>query len=107
MISTGPYAVIRHPRYFAFIPFMVGTPLVLGSWFGAAFGALFMILPARRAVMEEQMLVNGLEGYKGYIEKVRYRLIPYVWRGVADLRADSPLGHVVEELLNRFFTCPF
>lgn len=79
VISTGPYAVIRHPMYFAFIPFMVGTPLMLGSWFGAAFGALFMILPARRAVLEERMLLKDLEGYKEYMEKVKYRLIPYIW----------------------------
>jgi protein-S-isoprenylcysteine O-methyltransferase Ste14 len=79
VISTGPYAIIRHPMYFAFIPFMVGTPLLLGSWFGAIFGALYMLLVARRAVLEERMLVDSLEGYREYIDKVRYRLIPYVW----------------------------
>jgi protein-S-isoprenylcysteine O-methyltransferase Ste14 len=79
VISTGPYAVIRHPMYLAFVPFMVGTPLMLGSWCGAAFGALFMILPARRAVLEERMLIESLDGYKEYMEKVKYRLIPYVW----------------------------
>lgn len=79
VISTGPYAIIRHPMYFAFIPFMVGTPLMLGSWFGAAFGVLFMILPSRRAVLEERMLMESLDGYKEYMGKVKYRLIPYVW----------------------------
>jgi protein-S-isoprenylcysteine O-methyltransferase Ste14 len=52
---------------------------MLGSWFGALFGALFMILPARRAVLEERMLVESLEGYKQYMQKVKYRLIPYLW----------------------------
>ena len=79
VISTGPYAIIRHPMYFAFIPFMIGTPLMLGSRFGAVFGALFILLPARRAVLEERMLVESLEGYREYMAKVRYRLIPYVW----------------------------
>jgi protein-S-isoprenylcysteine O-methyltransferase Ste14 len=79
VISTGPYAIIRHPMYFAFIPFMVGTPLMLGSWFGGVFGVLFMILTARRAVLEERMLMESLDGYKVYMGKVKYRLIPYVW----------------------------
>jgi len=79
VISTGPYAYIRHPMYFAFIPFMVGTPLMLGSWFGAAFGVVFMILPARRALLEERMLLKNLDGYEQYMKKVKYRLIPYVW----------------------------
>ena len=79
VISTGPYAIIRHPMYLAFLPFMVGTPLLLGSWFGAAFGALYMLLVARRAVLEERMLVGSLEGYKEYVQKVRFRLIPHVW----------------------------
>ena len=79
VISTGPYSLIRHPMYLAFLPFMVGTPLMLGSWFGAAFGALFMILPARRAVLEERMLVESLDGYADYMKKVRFRLIPHVW----------------------------
>lgn len=79
VISTGPYSFVRHPMYLAFIPFMIGTPLMLGSWFGAAFGALFMILPARRAVMEEQMLLKSLEGYGEYMKKVRFRLIPFFW----------------------------
>jgi len=61
----------------AFIPFMVGTPLMLGSWYGAAFGVLSMSLPARRAVMEERMLLKELGG--DYMKKVRHRLIPFVW----------------------------
>jgi protein-S-isoprenylcysteine O-methyltransferase Ste14 len=72
-------SIIRHPMYFAFIPFMVGTPLLLGSWFGAVFGVLYMLLVARRAVLEERMLVDSLEDYREYMKRVRYRLIPYVW----------------------------
>ena len=79
VISSGPYAIIRHPMYFAFIPLMVGTPLLLGSWLGAVFGALYMLLVARRAVLEERMLVDSLEGYREYMKRIRYRLIPYVW----------------------------
>ena len=79
VISTGPYAVVRHPMYAAFIPFMIGTPLMLGSWLGVAFGILFMTLPARRAVLEERMLLQNLEGYAEYMKRVKYRLIPHVW----------------------------
>ena len=79
VISTGPYAVVRHPMYAAFIPFMIGTPLMLGSWLGVLFGVLFMTLPARRAMLEERMLAQNLEGYEEYMETVKYRLIPRVW----------------------------
>jgi len=79
VISTGPYAIVRHPMYAAFIPFMIGTPLMLGSWLGALFGILFMTLPARRAVLEEQMLLQDLDGYEEYMKTVKYRLIPSIW----------------------------
>ncbi len=79
VVSTGPYRYVRHPLYTAFLLFMVGTPLLLGSWYGVLLGLAFMIVLARRAVLEEHTLQRGLRGYADYMTKVKYRFIPYVW----------------------------
>ncbi len=79
VVSTGPYRYVRHPLYTAFLLFMVGTPLLLGSWYGVLLGLAFMIVLARRAVLEEHTLQRGLRGYVDYMTKVKYRFIPYVW----------------------------
>ncbi len=79
VVSTGPYHYVRHPMYAAFLPFMVGTPLLLGSWYGALLGVAFVVVLARRAVLEERMLQKELRGYADYMTQVKYRLIPYVW----------------------------
>jgi protein-S-isoprenylcysteine O-methyltransferase Ste14 len=79
VISTGPYRIVRHPMYSAILVFMVGTSLLLGSGYGILVGLLGVGLLARRAVLEEQALMNGLPGYAAYRAKVRYRLIPYLW----------------------------
>lgn len=79
VVSTGPYHVVRHPMYAAFLPFMVGTPLLLGSGYGVLFGLAFVIVLARRAVLEERMLQQELQGYSDYMMQVKYRLIPYIW----------------------------
>jgi protein-S-isoprenylcysteine O-methyltransferase Ste14 len=79
VISTGPYHFVRHPMYAAFLPFMIGTPLLLGSWYGVLLGLAFMILLARRAILEETTLRKELRGYAEYMAQVKYRLIPYIW----------------------------
>jgi protein-S-isoprenylcysteine O-methyltransferase Ste14 len=79
VVSTGPYHFVRHPMYAAFLPFMIGTPLLLGSWFGVLLGLAFMILLARRAILEESTLQKELSGYADYMAQVKYRLIPYIW----------------------------
>jgi Putative protein-S-isoprenylcysteine methyltransferase len=79
VISTGPYHYVRHPMYAAFLLFMVGTPLLLGSWFGVLLGLAFMIVLARRAILEESILKKDLHGYANYMAQVKYRLIPYIW----------------------------
>jgi len=79
VISTGPYHYVRHPMYAAFLLFMIGTPLLLGSWYGVLFGLAFMIALARRAILEESTLQKELRGYSDYMTQVKYRLIPYVW----------------------------
>ncbi len=79
VISTGPYHFVRHPMYAAFLLFMMGTPLLLGSWYGVLLGLAFMIVLARRAILEESILKKDLRGYADYMAQVKYRLIPYIW----------------------------
>ena len=79
VVSTGPYRHVRHPMYAGAMFFFLGTPLLLGSWYGLALAPLMMGMLAARAVMEERMLVAELEGYAEYAARVRYRLIPFVW----------------------------
>ena len=59
--------------------FLAGVPLLLGSFWGLAAMLLFVPLLAGRAISEEAMLVDGLDGYREYISKVRFRLIPGIW----------------------------
>ena len=79
VISTGPYHYVRHPMYAGLLFFVIGTSLLLGSGYGILVGMLFVALLARRAVLEERTLRNELPGYDGYMARVKYRLIPYVW----------------------------
>ena len=79
VISTGPYAIVRHPMYASSLIMLVGWALALNSAWGAV-GALFIeFLIALRIGGEEKVLRDGLPGYVEYTQKVRYRLIPYVW----------------------------
>ncbi len=79
VISTGPYAVVRHPMYSSAIAFLAGTSLLLGSWWGLlaslALDGLFVL----RTALEDRELHARLEGYDRYAERVRYRLIPGIW----------------------------
>lgn len=77
--TTGAYAVVRHPMYLGALLMFVGAPMLLGSAFGLALAALMALVLGVRIVGEEKMLVNELEGYAEYREKVRYRLVPLVW----------------------------
>jgi protein-S-isoprenylcysteine O-methyltransferase Ste14 len=79
VISSGPYAYVRHPMYSASVLFFAGAPLLLGSWWGFAMTPLFAVLFAIRASIEERALVAGLSGYADYTKQVRYRLLPGVW----------------------------
>jgi len=79
VISTGPYAWVRHPMYTGTILFFVGAPLLLGSWWGVAMSPLFVVLFAVRARIEEHALLAGLPGYADYAARVRYRLVPGIW----------------------------
>lgn len=79
VISSGPYAFVRHPMYAAALVMLTGIPIALGSWWGLL--VLAMILPALvwRLLDEERFLAMNLPGYGEYQDKVRYRLLPRVW----------------------------
>jgi protein-S-isoprenylcysteine O-methyltransferase Ste14 len=79
VVSTGPYHYVRHPMYSGILVFTLGTPLLLGSWYGVLGGVIFVAMLARRAVLEERTLREQLPGYAAYMEQVTYRFIPHVW----------------------------
>ena len=79
VISSGPYAFVRHPMYSGIMLFFFGVALLLGSWWGVAMAPLFAILFAVRARIEERTLIAGLPGYADYAARVRYRLVPGIW----------------------------
>ena len=79
VISSGPYAFVRHPMYSGVMLFFVGVPLLLGSWWGVAIAPVFAVLFAIRARIEERALVEGLPDYADYAARVRYRLVPGLW----------------------------
>jgi protein-S-isoprenylcysteine O-methyltransferase Ste14 len=79
VISTGPYALVRHPMYAAALVMLLGIPVALGSWWGLL--VILVMMPALiwRLFEEEKFLSRNLSGYVEYQNKVRYRLIPLVW----------------------------
>ena len=79
VITTGPYAIVRHPLYFGALFYVAATSLVLGSWWGLATVPLVAIAVAVRIGIEEKTLREGLEGYDDYARRVCWRLIPFVW----------------------------
>ena len=79
VVSTGPYALVRHPMYAGAIPLLVGVPLALGSWWGLLVLLVFVPALVWRLLDEEAFLRRNLPGYVGYCEEVRSRLIPFVW----------------------------
>jgi len=79
VIDTGPYAVVRHPVYLGGLLIALSIPLALGSFWAlvpAGAGCLVLVV---RIVLEERTLRQELEGYKGYMSRVRYRLITGIW----------------------------
>ncbi len=79
VISTGPYALVRHPMYSGGLVMLLGMPIALGSWWGVLI--IVAIIPALiwRLLDEEKFLARNLPGYVEYQNRVRYRLIPGVW----------------------------
>lgn len=79
VISTGPYAIVRHPMYVGGLVFISGIPIALSSWWGLLMAALITPIIAWRLLDEERLLTMDLMGYAEYRKKVKYRLIPFVW----------------------------
>ena len=79
VISTGPYALVRHPMYATALVAMAGIPIALGSLWGLLAFAAMMPALIWRIFDEETFLATGLPGYAEYKQKVRYRLIPHLW----------------------------
>jgi protein-S-isoprenylcysteine O-methyltransferase Ste14 len=79
VISTGPYALVRHPMYVGVLIMVVGVPLALDSWWGLAIVALVVPVLMWRILDEERLLGQELSGYSEYTRKVHYRLVPYLW----------------------------
>ena len=79
VISSGPYALVRHPMYIGWLVTFSGVPLALGSWWG-----LFTIIPITLVIVwrlldEETFLAGNLPDYSEYQNRVRYRLVPFIW----------------------------
>jgi protein-S-isoprenylcysteine O-methyltransferase Ste14 len=79
IISTGPYALVRHPMYAGGLLMLLGIPIALGSWWGLLVIAAMMPVLIWRLFEEEKFLSRNLAGYAAYKHKVRYRLILLVW----------------------------
>jgi protein-S-isoprenylcysteine O-methyltransferase Ste14 len=79
VISTGMYGIIRHPMYAGAVLLFISTPLLLGSIYGLAIGLLLIVTLATRSLGEEAMLRQELDGYSDYMNKVKWRIIPFVF----------------------------
>lgn len=79
VVDTGLYGIVRHPMYSATLILFLSMPLVLGSLISFVVFLVYPLLIAKRIRNEEQVLEEGLAGYKEYKQKVRWRLIPYIW----------------------------
>ncbi len=79
VVTTGPYAIVRHPMYVAVLVIFLCTPLALGSWWAVIPALLLVAVLVARIRHEERLLMKELEGYREYARNTRYRLIPGVW----------------------------
>jgi protein-S-isoprenylcysteine O-methyltransferase Ste14 len=79
VISTGPYAIVRHPMCASASLYLPGTPLALGSFFGLVPIAAMMPFLIWRLFDEESFLARNLPGYTEYQKRVKHRLVPFVW----------------------------
>lgn len=79
VISSGPYAIVRHPMYSGAFVMLSGVPLALGSWWGMLAVIPLLSVIVLRIFDEEQFLARGLAGYADYLTRVKYRLLPGLW----------------------------
>jgi len=79
VVSTGLYGIVRHPMYMATLLLFLVMPLVLGSWWALIPFAFYPAIIISRLKDEEKLLTRELAGYDEYKQKVKYRLIPFIW----------------------------
>ena len=79
VIDTGLYGIVRHPMYASTIVLFLAMPLVLGSIISFLIFLMYPIIIAKRIKNEEEVLEQELKGYKEYKEKVKYKIIPFIW----------------------------
>ena len=79
VVSSGVYKFVRHPMYVGNLIMMIGIPLALGSYWGLLFVIPGQAVIVFRILDEEKLLTQDLAGYREYAQRVRYRLVPYVW----------------------------
>lgn len=79
VVDTGLYGIVRHPMYSATVLLFLSMPLIMNS--PISFGIMLLYIPliVKRILNEEEVLEKGLQGYKEYKEKVKYRLLPFIW----------------------------
>ena len=79
VVDTGLYGIVRHPMYSATLLLFLSIPLVLGSIYSFVIFLAYPFIIAKRIKHEEEFLEKELNGYKEYKQKVKYRLIPFIW----------------------------
>jgi protein-S-isoprenylcysteine O-methyltransferase Ste14 len=79
VVSTGPYAIVRHPGYTGMILFYGCAPFIIGSLYGLIPVVLLACAFVFRTYFEDRLLYEELPGYKEYTKKVRYCLVPFIW----------------------------
>lgn len=79
VVDTGLYGIVRHPMYAVTVPLFLSMPLVLGSLWAFLVFCVYPVILVLRIRNEEEVLLRELEGYAAYQERVRYRMLPYIW----------------------------
>ena len=79
VVDTGLYGIVRHPMYSATLLLFLAMPLVLGSWYALIPMAFYPVIIIVRLLEEEKLLTRELDSYEAYKQKVKYRLIPFIW----------------------------
>ncbi|MGR8981457.1 MAG: methyltransferase family protein, partial [Gammaproteobacteria bacterium] len=79
VITTGPYAIVRHPMYFGVLLIFLATPLALGSYWALWPAAFIIPILMARIRNEENVLARNLKGYQEYLQSTPYRLLPRIW----------------------------
>ena len=79
VVDTGLYGIVRHPMYSATILLFLMIPIILGSWYALIVFAAYPAIIIVRLKDEEELLTRKLAGYAEYKQKVKYRILPFIW----------------------------